>query len=57
MAYRSSVGVREMKTVVRAIGWIALLCGLFYGAYYIDHGIWRAEHPDAPEWTFWMGNH
>jgi hypothetical protein len=22
-----------------------------------DHYAWRAEHPNAPEWTFWFGNH
>ena len=29
-------------------------CGVIYGIGYIKYNIWRAEHPQAKTWTFFI---
>jgi len=37
------------------IGLIILgFCGVVYGIGYIKYNIWRAEHPQAKTWTFFV---
>jgi hypothetical protein len=41
---------RILTTVLITLG----ICGIIYGISYVKYKFWRAEHPQAKTWTFFI---
>lgn len=37
--------------VIGYLCWIGM-AGIVFGLFYAHYAIWRAQHPDAPTWTY-----
>jgi len=48
--------MKKMKQILVATGIILGVCAFIYGVGYIKYKVWRAEHPHAKTWTFFIPN-
>lgn len=46
--------MKKLKNYLTTILIILFIIGLISGIIYIDYNIWRAEHPNAKTWTFFL---
>lgn len=46
--------MKRFKEVITIIGIIMFLLAIIYGVGWIKYKLWRAEHPQAETWTFFI---
>ena len=42
----------EIKELGRLLFWLGLLFLLIVAVFGLDYACWRAQHPDAPTWSY-----
>lgn len=48
--------MKKFKEFIGIICIILMLAILFGGLAFINYKVWRAEHPQAKTWTYFLGN-
>lgn len=46
--------MKKFKNLISTIFIILSICGIIYTIGYIKYKIWRAEHPQAKTWIFFI---
>jgi hypothetical protein len=46
--------MKKFKEFLTITLFVLGICGLIYGIGYIKYKLWRAEHPHAKTWTFFI---
>ncbi len=46
--------MRKLKDNITIALIILGICGIIYGIGFVKYKIWRAEHPQAETWTFFI---
>lgn len=46
--------MKKFKSILTIILIILGMCRVIYGVGYIKYKLWRAEHPEAKTWTFFI---
>lgn len=46
--------MKRLKKILITWGIGICLCGILCGAGYLKYLVWRAEHPQAKTWTFYI---
>lgn len=45
---------KSVKNTLAVIGITLIIGAVIYGIFWVDYKIWRAEHPNAKTWTFFI---
>ena len=48
--------MKKLKNILLLLVMLVSVCGVIYGIGWIKYKIWRAEHPHAKTWTFFIPN-
>lgn len=48
--------MKKIKYIFKISMIILVICGFLAGIGYLNYKVWRAEHPDAPTWTYFTSN-
>lgn len=46
--------MRKLKDGLKVLLIIALIVGFVIGLYAYHYAVWRAQHPDAPFWSYFL---
>lgn len=46
--------MKRLKETIIIVAMISGVVGIIYGIGYLKYKIWRAEHPNAETWTFYI---